>query len=135
MTHYLVFVVFIHLGTGQFLCYQVQALLGAGRLERVLRDFKAAPLPIHVIYPHARLLSANVRAFVDWTVPRLRKQVVSSQVTPVTIPPPPRSRPDTRRAHPGITSETTQASRPQSWATPLLLPTRGAPVAARLFFV
>ncbi|HZM33754.1 MAG TPA: hypothetical protein VFC18_04600 [Burkholderiales bacterium] len=65
MTHYLVFVVFIHLGTGQFLCYQVQALLGAGRLERVLRDFKAAPLPIHVIYPHARLLSANVRAFVD----------------------------------------------------------------------
>jgi DNA-binding transcriptional LysR family regulator len=62
-------------GIGQFLCYQVQALLDAGRLKRVLGEFEPAPLPIHVIYPHARLLSANVRAFVDWTVPRLRKRL------------------------------------------------------------
>jgi DNA-binding transcriptional LysR family regulator len=62
-------------GIGHFLCYQVQALLDAGKLRRVLRDFEPAPLPIHVIYPHARLLSSNVRAFVDWTVPRLRQRM------------------------------------------------------------
>jgi DNA-binding transcriptional LysR family regulator len=69
------------LGLGQFLCYQVQALLDGGRLKRVLADFEPAPLPIHVIYAHARLLSSNVRAFVDWTVPRLRKRLPSSSTT------------------------------------------------------
>jgi DNA-binding transcriptional LysR family regulator len=62
-------------GAGQFLCYQVQALLDNGRLRRVLQAFEPAPLPIHVIYPQARLLSANVRAFADWTVPRLRARL------------------------------------------------------------
>ena len=62
-------------GIGQFLCYQVRPLLEAGRLKRVLAQSEPAPLPIHVIYPHARLLSANVRAFVDWTAPRLRKRL------------------------------------------------------------
>jgi DNA-binding transcriptional LysR family regulator len=62
-------------GVGQFLCYQVQHLLDARRLRRVLRDFDPAPVPIHVIYPHARLLSANVRAFVDWAVPRLQTRM------------------------------------------------------------
>jgi DNA-binding transcriptional LysR family regulator len=63
------------IGIGQFLCYQVQALLDAGRLARILAEFEPPPLPIHVLYPHARLLSSNVRAFVDWTVPRLRKRL------------------------------------------------------------
>ena len=58
-------------GLGQFLGYQVQALLDDGRLKRVLGRFETAPMPIHVIYPQARLLSSNVRAFVDWAVPRL----------------------------------------------------------------
>lgn len=62
-------------GLGQFLCYQVQALLDGGRLKRVLGGFEPPPLPIHVIYAHARVLSSNVRAFVDWTVPRLRKRL------------------------------------------------------------
>jgi DNA-binding transcriptional LysR family regulator len=59
-------------GPGQFLCYQVQALLDAGKLKRVLQKFEPEPLPIQLVYPHARLLSSNVRAFVDWAVPRLR---------------------------------------------------------------
>jgi len=66
------------LGLGQFLCYQVQALLDGGRLKRVLGEFEPPPLPIHVIYAHARLLSTNVRAFVDWTVPRLRKRMAAA---------------------------------------------------------
>ncbi len=60
------------LGFGQFLCYQVKALLEAGKLKRVLGVFELAPSPIHLVYPHARLSSPNVRAFVDFAVPRLR---------------------------------------------------------------
>jgi DNA-binding transcriptional LysR family regulator len=59
-------------GCGQFLCYQVKALLATGKLTRVLGDFEPAPSPIHVVYPNARLLSPNVRAFVDFAVARLR---------------------------------------------------------------
>jgi DNA-binding transcriptional LysR family regulator len=60
------------IGIGQFLSYQAKALLDAGRLKRILRGHESEPVPIHIIYPHARLLSANVRAFVDWIVPLLR---------------------------------------------------------------
>lgn len=60
------------LGCGQFLCYQVNDLLRAGRLRRVLAAFEPPPLPIHLVYPHARLLSANVRALVDAACKGLR---------------------------------------------------------------
>jgi DNA-binding transcriptional LysR family regulator len=59
-------------GPGQFLCYQVQTLLDVGKLKRVLQSFEPEPVAIQLVYPQARLLSANVRAFVDWAVPRLR---------------------------------------------------------------
>ena len=59
-------------GCAQLLCYQVQALLAARKLVRVLREFEPAALPIQLVYPHARLLSSNVRAFVDFAAPRLR---------------------------------------------------------------
>jgi len=60
------------LGCGQFLCYQVEALVAGGRLRRILADYEPDPLPVHVVYPHGRLLSSNVRAFVDLAVERLR---------------------------------------------------------------
>jgi DNA-binding transcriptional LysR family regulator len=63
------------LGCAQFLCYQVQTALDAGKLKRLLATFEPAPMPIQLVYPHARLLSANVRAFVDFAMPRLRRQV------------------------------------------------------------
>ncbi|MGE5169907.1 MAG: LysR substrate-binding domain-containing protein [Rudaea sp.] len=72
------------LGLGQFLCYQVRAPLDAGRLRRVLREFEPAPLPIHVIYPGARLLSATVRAFVDWSLPRLRARLAATDAARAT---------------------------------------------------
>lgn len=62
-------------GLGQLLRYQVQSSIESGELKRVLREFEPASLPIQVIHPHTRLLSANVRAFVDWTVPRLRERM------------------------------------------------------------
>lgn len=65
------------LGCAQFLSYQVEALIGEGRLRRVLTGFEPLPEPIQIVYPHARLLSANVRAFVDAAVARLRRPLPS----------------------------------------------------------
>ena len=64
-------------GLGQFLSYQVRTLLEARKLKRVLAEFEPPPLPIHAIYPSARLLSSNVRALVDWSVPRLRARAIA----------------------------------------------------------
>jgi DNA-binding transcriptional LysR family regulator len=66
-------------GLGQFLSYQVAALLETRALKRVLAEFEPLPLPIHAIYPSARLLSSNVRALVDWAVPRLRARVPNAK--------------------------------------------------------
>jgi DNA-binding transcriptional LysR family regulator len=44
----------------------------AGKLKRVLQAFETEPLPVSLVYPHARLLSARVRVFVDWMSVRLR---------------------------------------------------------------
>lgn len=60
------------LGCGLFLDYQVREQLAAGTLCRLLTAFEPAPLPVQIVYPHSRLLSARVRAFVDWAAPRLR---------------------------------------------------------------
>lgn len=60
------------LGCGQFLSYQVEALTHEKKLARILCDFEPPPLPIQIVYPHARLLSPNVRAFVDLAAVRLR---------------------------------------------------------------
>jgi DNA-binding transcriptional LysR family regulator len=54
-------------GCGQFLGYQVESALREGRLRRVLTEFEPPPLPIRVVYPHARP-SSNVRAFIELMV-------------------------------------------------------------------
>lgn len=54
------------LGCGQFLCYQVEPLFKAGKLIRVLPAYEPPPLPISIVYPGARLLSANLRALLDF---------------------------------------------------------------------
>ncbi len=67
------------LGFGMFVSYQVQPYIGDGRLRAVLEEFEPEPRPIHVIYPHARLLPARTRALVDWLRTDLRvPQVVSA---------------------------------------------------------
>ena len=65
------------LGYGQFFDYQVQDALRSGALKPVLEPHWPAPTPIHVVYPQARLLSGNVRSFVDFAVPRLRARIAA----------------------------------------------------------
>jgi len=54
------------IGLGSFMSYQVVDELRAGRLQAVLESFELPPLPVHVVYPHSRLLPARTRVFVDW---------------------------------------------------------------------
>ena len=53
-------------GFGMFMSYQVEPLVAQKKLKIILERFEQAPRPIHVIYPHARLLPTRTRAFIDW---------------------------------------------------------------------
>ncbi len=52
-------------GLAMVLGYQVADAVREGRLRIVLPEFEPPVLPIHIVYPTSRLLSAKVRAFVD----------------------------------------------------------------------
>ncbi|MGH6931373.1 MAG: substrate binding domain-containing protein, partial [Dongiaceae bacterium] len=62
--------------------WQVRADIAAGRLVPVLRGFEQPPAPIHALYPHARLLSAKVRSFVDFLVETWRDEDFGSLSRP-----------------------------------------------------
>ena len=52
-------------GVTRVLAYQAAEALRNGRLKRVLVRYEPPPLPIHIVFPSSRLLSAKVRAFID----------------------------------------------------------------------
>jgi DNA-binding transcriptional LysR family regulator len=52
-------------GLTRVLAYQAAEAVKAGRLKIILEKFEEPPLPIHLVYPTSRLLSAKVRALVD----------------------------------------------------------------------
>jgi DNA-binding transcriptional LysR family regulator len=60
------------LGFGRFISYQVMPLVARGRLRIVLAEFQVPPLPLSIVYPHARLLPSRTRLFVDWMKRELR---------------------------------------------------------------
>src|SRR6185312_7478154 len=55
-------------GLTRVLAYQATDAIKRGRLKVVLTKFGLPPLPIHVVYPTSRLLSAKVRTFIDLVV-------------------------------------------------------------------
>jgi DNA-binding transcriptional LysR family regulator len=61
------------LGLGMFLSYMVAPNRKDGQLKYVLEKFETEPMPIHVVYPHSKLLSNKVRAFIDECVVQLRR--------------------------------------------------------------
>jgi len=60
-------------GLGMFLSYQTAPYRNQKKLRYVLEEFEAEPVPVHVVYPQARLVTGKVRAFVDDCVSRLRQ--------------------------------------------------------------
>jgi DNA-binding transcriptional LysR family regulator len=55
-------------GLTRVLAYQAAEAIKQGRLKIVLAKFEPPALPIHIVYPTSRLLSAKVRAFIDLVV-------------------------------------------------------------------
>jgi DNA-binding transcriptional LysR family regulator len=55
-------------GLTRVMAYQAADAVAGGRLKVVLEKFEQAPLPIHIVYPTSRLLSAKVRTFVDLVI-------------------------------------------------------------------
>jgi DNA-binding transcriptional LysR family regulator len=55
------------------LSYMIADHVRAGRLRLILQDYEPEPIPIHVVYREGRRAPARVRAFVDYLVPRLRR--------------------------------------------------------------
>ncbi len=53
-------------GFGMFFSYQVAPFIQSKQLKPVLEKFERPLRPIHVVYPHARLLPTRTRVFVDW---------------------------------------------------------------------
>lgn len=54
------------LGVIQMTDYQLEKYVAAGSMVQLLPDWVTDPLPIHVVYPQNRHLSAKVRVFVEW---------------------------------------------------------------------
>ena len=63
-------------GCAAFLAYQVRDPIADGRLLRLLRAYEPPPLPVSFAYPHSRLLSSRVRAFIDRAAPVLREKLM-----------------------------------------------------------
>ena len=54
------------LGVGQITSYHAEKHLQSGALVQLLPEWTQPLLPVYVVYPPNRHLSAKVRAFVDW---------------------------------------------------------------------
>mgnify|MGYP000689747877 CR=1 FL=1 len=57
-------------GNGIFIgpTYMVDGAIKEGRLETVLDDYAPATTGLYAVYPYSKLVSAKVRAFVDYLV-------------------------------------------------------------------
>ena len=66
------------IGVTSVLSYQMAAAERTGALVRVLRAFEGAPTPIHVVYRAQPLLPLKLRAFLDFSLPRLQASLASS---------------------------------------------------------
>ncbi|MGD9805483.1 MAG: LysR family transcriptional regulator [Hyphomicrobiaceae bacterium] len=63
------------LGLIQIPAYDVRPHIAKGELVEVLPRHRAAPLPVHILYPHRRHLSGRLQAFIDWASALLRSRI------------------------------------------------------------
>jgi len=54
---------------------QVAEYLQSGALVRVMRDYSAPSIPVHLVYAKQGLMPLKVRAFLDFAAPRLRQKL------------------------------------------------------------
>lgn len=54
------------------LSYMVSDRIRDGQLMPVLDSFTLPHQPVHLVYPHVRLVAPKIRAFIDFAAPRLK---------------------------------------------------------------
>jgi len=64
------------LGLIQVPAYDVRPHLEAGELVEVMPDYRAAPLPMTLLYPHRQHLSRRLQVFADWLEALLKEQIL-----------------------------------------------------------
>jgi DNA-binding transcriptional LysR family regulator len=62
-------------GIARALSYQIDGLVKAGSLVKLLEAYEPAPLPATLIYPSQRQVPLKLRAFLDFSVPLLRDRL------------------------------------------------------------
>ena len=62
------------LGIGQITSWQARRHIASGALVQLLPDWTQPLLPVYVVYPPNRHLSAKVRAFVDWAAELFQRE-------------------------------------------------------------
>jgi DNA-binding transcriptional LysR family regulator len=62
-------------GITRVLSYQARAAVEDGRLRLILREFEPEPLPVHLMYAGQALLPLKLRAFIDFSGPRLKQRL------------------------------------------------------------
>jgi LysR family transcriptional regulator, regulator for bpeEF and oprC len=65
------------LGLIQIPAYDVKRHLEAGELVEVMPGYRAAPMPMTLLYPHRQHLSRRLQVFADWLEAVLRRDLLS----------------------------------------------------------
>ncbi|HVK95484.1 MAG TPA: LysR family transcriptional regulator [Noviherbaspirillum sp.] len=69
------------MGIVQMSSYTALPYLASGQLVPVLQDWCTGPVPLHVVYPQNRHLSAKVRVFVEWIAELVAEQPTLQMMT------------------------------------------------------
>ncbi|TXI03200.1 MAG: LysR family transcriptional regulator [Rhizobium sp.] len=67
-------------GLSRFQSYQVAPDVLAGRLKVVLADYEREPVPIHLVHAEGHMVSARIRAFMDFATRHLQRQAGAGAV-------------------------------------------------------
>ena len=73
------------LGIGQISTFQAERYLASGEMQRLLPEWRHPLLPVYVVYPPNRHLSAKVRAFVDWAAELFAAEPHLQRVLPAAL--------------------------------------------------
>jgi LysR family transcriptional regulator for bpeEF and oprC len=80
------------LGIARLTTYAAAPYLRSGELEQVLADWRSEPMPVQVVYPENRHLSAKVRVFVEWVADLFAQQPLLQMQAVQPLQPPPLKR-------------------------------------------
>jgi len=74
------------LGVTQMTTFALSDYLADGRMVPILTEWATDPVPIHVVYPQNRHLSAKVRVFVEWVADLFANHPGMQVVPPAPAP-------------------------------------------------